>query len=481
MKSASRRLARIKALIIIALVSAFVAFYNFPAKYEKVSAASAGPSASRTNAPGENNCTACHSDFPLNSGTGNISISGVPANYLPNQPISITVRTSQEDAVIYGFQMTAIDSLGRKVGTYTIPAQTPAQLKTIEGIVGDNQREYIEHTVDGIIPTQPGSKSWTFTWNAPPQRVGKISFYAAGNAANSDANTTGDHIYTTSKSTLSGTAISNFDVDEKSDIAFFRSSTGFWYSQNSTNGGTQLVLFGSPGDKPVSADYDGDGRNDLAVFRSTTSVWYIQRSTGGAAQAFVFGQDGDVPVIGDYDGDGRADLAVFRPTTSVWYIRRSTDSVIEARVFGNFGDKIAQGDYDADGKTDLAVFRPTTSVWYIRRSTDNAVVSFVFGSNGDKAVQGDYDGDGRTDIAVFRPMTTLWYWRRSQDGEVVAVPFGNSADKPVPADYDGDGKTDVAIFRDGAWAIRRSSDNIVSFATFGAANDTPIPAVYIAE
>ncbi len=117
MKSASSRIARIKTLIIIAAVSAFIAFYNFPAKYKKAGAASAGPSASRTDAPGENNCTACHSDFPLNSGTGSISISGVSANYLPNQPISITVRTSQEDAVIYGFQMTAVDSVGRKVGT----------------------------------------------------------------------------------------------------------------------------------------------------------------------------------------------------------------------------------------------------------------------------------------------------------------------------------------------------------------------------
>src|ERR671912_206053 len=68
----------------------------------KVSASASGPSPSHTSAPGEANCTACHSDFPVNSGTGNVTITGVPKNYLPNQQIPVTVRTSQADAVVYG-------------------------------------------------------------------------------------------------------------------------------------------------------------------------------------------------------------------------------------------------------------------------------------------------------------------------------------------------------------------------------------------
>ena len=68
--------------------------------------------AAHTGAPGEANCTACHSDFQVNRGPGNVSITGVPANYLPNQNHSITVTTTQSDAVIFGFQLTAIDSTG---------------------------------------------------------------------------------------------------------------------------------------------------------------------------------------------------------------------------------------------------------------------------------------------------------------------------------------------------------------------------------
>jgi Reeler domain len=203
MQVVSSRIVFIKLTVIaFASVLAMFCFVNFSDRFEKVSASASGPTPSVTNAPNESNCTACHTSFPLNSGTGSVLIAGVPVNYLPNQTIPVTVTTSQSDAVIYGFQLTAIDSQGKNIGTFKLPTQSPAQLQTVTGIVNGNQRTYVEHTSSGVIPTQFGSKSWTFNWSAPAQRVGKISFYAAGNAANSDGSTVGDYIYTTNKSTL---------------------------------------------------------------------------------------------------------------------------------------------------------------------------------------------------------------------------------------------------------------------------------------
>jgi mono/diheme cytochrome c family protein len=86
-------------------------------------ASASGPTPSHTNAPGETNCTACHGDFGPNTGTGNILISGIPANYRPGQTIPITVTVNQSDAVIYGFQLTAIDRNGGRVGSYTLPGE----------------------------------------------------------------------------------------------------------------------------------------------------------------------------------------------------------------------------------------------------------------------------------------------------------------------------------------------------------------------
>ena len=470
--------AKLSAVFAVSLIAVF-GLTNISSDDMKVAASAGGPSPSHTNAPGEANCTACHSDFPVNSGTGSVSITGIPANYLPNQPIAVTVRTSQADAVVFGFQLTVLDTRGQKIGAFTLPTQMPQRTQLVAGLVDNIQRDYVEHTVDGIIPSQFGFNTWTFTWTAPNRRVGKVSFYAAGNAANSDNGTSGDYIYTKSAASLSGSATSNFDSDVRSDIAVYRPSTGVWYSLNTTDAGFQAVQFGIAEDKIAPGDYDGDGKTDRAVWRPSTGVWYILLSGGGVSIS-PFGSAGDIPVPGDYDGDLKTDIAVFRPSTGVWYIARSSNGTYDIRQFGVATDKVAQGDFDADGKTDLAVWRPSTGVWYIWRSTDFGFSIQGFGLNGDIPVQGDYDSDGKTDVAVFRPSNSVWYVDRSTLG-FSANQFGVATDKPVPADFDGDGKTDIAVFRDGVWYVLRSADSGVTISSFGLAGDVPVPGGYIAQ
>ncbi|HKP69781.1 MAG TPA: choice-of-anchor V domain-containing protein [Pyrinomonadaceae bacterium] len=482
MRKRSLALKSVKLLVIVlvALIAA-LSVVDFAPSNTRVRASVTGPSPSFTNAPQESNCTACHSDFAVNTGTGGIAISGVPANYLPNQQIPVTVTVTESTGVAYGFQMTAIDSTGNKIGTYTLPTQNPVQLQVVNGLVGQEllQRSYIEHTLDGVIPTQFGSKSWTFTWNAPAIRAGKVSFYAGGNGANSDGGPGGDYIYTTTAATLSGSAISNFDADLKSDIAVYRPSTGVWYSLNTINGSYQAVRWGVAEDKVVAGDYDGDGKTDRALWRPSTGVWYVEKSTGGNL-IVQWGVNGDIPVPGDYDGDLKNDLAVWRPSTGVWYILRSSNGSYDIRQFGIATDKATQGDFDGDAKTDVAVWRPSTGVWYIWRSTDFGYSIFAFGLNGDLPVQGDYDSDGKTDAAVYRPGNTVWYLNRSSLG-FAAQQFGIPTDKPAPADYDGDGKTDVAVYRNGTWYLSRSSDLVVGIVNFGVAGDVPVPSGYIAQ
>lgn len=479
MHAASRKILFIKLTVVsIAAVVAAFGFHQYSARYERVSASAFGPTPGSTGAPGEINCSACHTGQPVNNGEGSVTISGMPANYLPNQQIPITVTTSKPSAVVFGFQMTAIDSQGKRVGTYTIPAQSPQQLQTVNATIGGNQRTYIEHTVDGTIPTVFDTKSWTFTWNAPAERVGKVSFYAAGNAANSNGGTGGDFIYTASKNILSGTATSNFDGDGKSDVAVWRPSNGTWYSLNSSNGNFGGYAFGANNDVIAPGDYDGDGKNDYAVFRPSSGTWYIIRSSNGAFSGTAFGANGDVPVVGDYDGDGKSDIAVWRPTNGYWYILQSSNGAFVPTYFGAGTDKIAQGDYDGDAKTDIAVYRPSNGTWYILKSRDG-FVGINFGASEDKPVQGDYDGDGKTDVAVFRPSNGTWYLNRSRDG-VTGAPFGASTDTPAPADFDGDGKTDIAVLRGSNWFIQQSTEGFKS-VFFGAPGDVPVPSGYIAR
>ncbi len=449
---------------------------------DHVYASASGPSPSHTNAPGEDNCTACHVSFDVNSGAGSVSISGIPANYLPNQQVSLTVTTADSgpSATEFGFQMTAIDRQGRSAGSFTLPAQNPARSQVVTGFVGGHQRNYVEHTIDGLfLPNVFGHNTWTFTWTAPPARVGKIDFYASGNAANGDGTNSGDYIYTTSAASLSGTAIANFDGDTKSEISVFRPSNGVWYSLSSLNAGFVATQFGSSGDRIVPGDYDGDGKTDYAVYRPSEGLWYLLNSTSGFT-GIRFGAADDIPVPADYDGDGKTDIAVYRPSDGVWYLLQSSAG-FAATQFGISEDRPVPGDYDADGKADIAVFRPSTGIWYLLQSSAG-FAGAQFGAAEDKPVQGDYDGDGKTDIAVFRPSSGTWYLLRSTAG-FTGMQFGFSTDLLTPADYDGDGKTDIAVFRpsEGVWYGLRSSDSSLLTAVFGTSGDVPVPAAYIPQ
>jgi hypothetical protein len=310
--SNSRRI-RFVILVAFALAGGLIIFHGG----RSVGASALGPAPTFTNAPGEGNCTACHNSFAVNSGSGNVQLTGVPANYRLGQTATITVTVSMQDQVIYGFESTVLDGLGRNGGTLGLVTTDPMQTQLKDGIVGPNTRTYVEHTVDGVLPTQFGTKSWQFVWHAPTTPRGNITFYAAGNAANSDGGTNGDYIYTTSAPTHACLGLPDFDGDCKSDVSVFRSSNGGWYISRSSDNGFQGTAFGAAGDIISPGDFDGDGKSDIAVFRPSNGAWYALNSSNGAFTANIFGQSGDVPVVGDFDGDHKSDLAVFRPRTGI--------------------------------------------------------------------------------------------------------------------------------------------------------------------
>jgi hypothetical protein len=181
-------------LSLLTLLAAIIAVDIFSTS--GVSAFSGGPPPSYTGAPGESTCVSCHSSFPLNSGGGSFTITGLPANYSPGQEITITVALTQSNRELYGFQLTALDDAGRRAGTFVLTLADTSRMQTVNGVVGGNSRSYIEHTHNGTSPSGPNEGRWTFRWRAPATSVGRVTFYAAGNAANGDGTSIGDFVYT---------------------------------------------------------------------------------------------------------------------------------------------------------------------------------------------------------------------------------------------------------------------------------------------
>ncbi len=190
---------------------------------------SSGPVASRTGARAvgsygaESNCTQCHSSFPLNDPNGMVQILFVPPSYVPGVTYSLRVRltfppsdTLTATAPKWGFQMTAVKATdGTGAGAFVTPPASDSlsrpdslQIKTpASGPFLGSGRQYIEHTTFSTRTGQPSPAEWNFSWTAPATDVGKIYFFAAGNAGNGDGSSSGDHIFTTSDSTVAVTAV----------------------------------------------------------------------------------------------------------------------------------------------------------------------------------------------------------------------------------------------------------------------------------
>jgi hypothetical protein len=191
-------------LLFVSLFSLWVVVYCFTGA--PVGAFSSGPPASRTGAPAlgafpaEPTCADCHTSFPLNSGPGVLTINGLPANYTPNQEVAVTVTLMQPSRMRYGFEATVLDDLGNKAGDLVLTDTTRTQLVTGSGNFAG--RQYIEHTFAGVTPNGTDQSSWTFTWTAPAQSVGRVTFYVAGNAADGTGSSAGDFIYTINASVM---------------------------------------------------------------------------------------------------------------------------------------------------------------------------------------------------------------------------------------------------------------------------------------
>jgi hypothetical protein len=184
----------LKPIVALALlIIAAVLFFTDNSANPHARANFSGPPAGFTGAPGELRCNDCHTTPTQSNGSINLN---VPTTYTPGQSynITVTLATTDQSKIRWGFEMTALDASDQKAGTF-------ASLNSFTQVVNNQgpfpSRQYLEQTTDGSFFGQHNGAAWTFQWMAPSSDVGAITFYVAGNQANGDGNSSGDNIYFT--------------------------------------------------------------------------------------------------------------------------------------------------------------------------------------------------------------------------------------------------------------------------------------------
>jgi hypothetical protein len=168
---------------------------------------SSNPNAGLTGAPGEGNCTQCHTGAATQSAAGNVNLVATNEYIVgTNYTFEIGMGGSTN-----GFEMTVLDASGNQAGTFTAGTNT--------SVTSQGGKEYIRQS------TKTGF--WTFNWTAPSSDMGQLTAYYAFNKTNSNGSSQGDTIYLGQH--IIGSAVSNgiseYEKQDKKIKMFFNENT----------------------------------------------------------------------------------------------------------------------------------------------------------------------------------------------------------------------------------------------------------------
>ena len=142
----------------------------------------------------EDTCRACHFDADLNSGSGRVTIEGLPARFAAGRRYMLTITLTHAGMKRAGFQLTArFKNDGAQAGTLA-PGSSERERVAVET---QDIVQYAGQKVAGSSVTAGDATRWTIEWTAP-DRDGPVVVHVAANAADGNERAAGDFVYTAS-------------------------------------------------------------------------------------------------------------------------------------------------------------------------------------------------------------------------------------------------------------------------------------------
>jgi hypothetical protein len=158
-----------------------------------------------TGGPGDLTCaqTGCHTDAHITQdavANNTLVFSSADTTYYPGQTYTVTIKVKGlgfTQCQKFGFEALALrDADSLNIGQFIITDAARTQLLT--HLYNTDSRNSTTHKGAGTPAISPDQNEWSFTWTAPANNVGTITFYYATLAANSDNLQGGDRIFQSS-------------------------------------------------------------------------------------------------------------------------------------------------------------------------------------------------------------------------------------------------------------------------------------------
>ncbi|HIM33628.1 MAG TPA: hypothetical protein EYI97_04000, partial [Candidatus Poseidoniales archaeon] len=121
-----------------------------------------------SSAPGDDDCTSCHSDIDPNDG-GSLDVMLSVTEYVPGENVDIDVTVSGGGHEKFGFEMVVINGNGDSVGNFSVDVGDTTLVTASDGY---------DYIMSNSEDDGDESLSWDFAW-APSDHHGDVTFYIA--------------------------------------------------------------------------------------------------------------------------------------------------------------------------------------------------------------------------------------------------------------------------------------------------------------